>query len=150
MPVLLHGIWRAGFWVDNYFYAKRLFDDVVHYDRVLGSRRWFTTGIGCSYAIVELSVEAPFEPPAPKPVEDVKLDSSFYSFGGDWRPTPDPSLSDIFEQWYLCEEELGEQTYGSLRTAAAVSGGWWRRAEGGIFQVYSRPNGLAFILYEGD
>ena len=142
---LFFATYRVGVWADNRGYAARVFDEVVQYNNVVASVRWSRKMYGshCSYAVVEISPDAPVVPPSRLPIGREEI----HSIGGPWAPTPAAGLDGWTGDgpWTICRLIMGDKLFERLDEAMRLPDGWWIE-RGSEVHFYSVAAGLAFRI----
>ena len=135
---------------DDPRHAASVFDGVVPYEAVLETRCWHRRGVehwDCSFAIVELSDDAPPDPPEPTEGREW-----YRYYGGDWQPTPAAPLGDTTRDALdFCGQYWSETLNSALDSAMTQPGSWYARDRvGETLHLYSAPQRIAARIRYGD
>ncbi|MGH1354836.1 MAG: hypothetical protein ACRBBS_07145 [Thalassovita sp.] len=142
---------------DDPAYATAVFEPIVPFAHVLASREYHLIGEDwpnwdCTYAIVELSPNAPETPPSRIEDSDGFLVNWRYRFGGDWLPTPKPPLPDnTRDALGFCAQYFDDDLIGRMEKALANPGSWFALGRvGETLFIYSLPQKVAARIRFGD
>lgn len=130
-------------------YAPDVFSGNIEYDKVLASKKSHPLGElnwDCTYAIVQLSSNAPSIPPS------FNSGNWRYKFGGQWAPTPIPDLyKNTRDAVLFCRKYFSDEINQRIEIALINSGSWYiRDAVGETIYIYSPIEKIAARIRFGD
>ena len=128
----------------NQTYASKVFANNVAYDKVLASRKWHASALGCSYAIVSLKESARHSPP------DAWLGDETWS-GTPVRLTRPIHHDDTTNPISACvtTDEFSSVVAARLQSAVREKGSTHIHLGEALF-LYSEPQKIAAFVRYGD